>query len=301
MTDPLLLGVSGVLAILVAGTLASVPLAAIRARVVTWWILAALVGGAIALGALATQLLFALVSFVALREYLSLVPTRREDRPALLFAYAMVAVSYGLIALDQYVMFLVAIPVYGLLALPAVMVLNGRTEGYLAAAGIIVFGLQLTVYALGHAALLMNTPAGEAPSGGAGLLFLLLVATALNDVAQYVCGRLVGGRKILPRISPNKTWAGFVGGTTVTALAIVLLAPVFTALPAAGIAVLAVLLPVAGFAGDVTMSAVKRDLGVKDASKLLPGHGGALDRLDSLTFTAPLFFHVVAYSASERF
>lgn len=301
LPTPLLFGFGAILVVLVIAALTSIKLANIRSRVITWWIIVAVIGGAIVLGPNAVALVFALISFVALREYLSLVPTRREDRPALLVAYAVVPAAYALIVLDLYGIFLVAIPVYAFLLMPAILVLNGRTNGYLAAAGIIHWGLVITVFNIGHVALLMQAPEAEAPAGGAGLVFLLLVATALNDVFQYIAGRSIGGRKIMPRISPNKTWAGFVGGWIGTAALIAVLAPIYTPLPLVGIAILCILLPVAGFAGDVTMSAIKRDLGVKDTAKLLPGHGGALDRLDSLTFTAPLYFHVFAFFSSERF
>ncbi len=298
---PLLYGFAAILAILVVASLAAIRLKGIRSRTATWWVIALLVGGGLLAGQGAVVLLFAVISFVALREYLSLAPTRREDRAALLLAYVVVPIAYLFIALDWYGITLVAIPVYAFLLMPAVLVLNGRTSGYLASAGILHWGLVVTVYNLGYAPMLMNVPDVEAPSGGAGLLFFLLVVTSLNDVFQYIAGRLIGGRKILPKVSPNKTWAGFVGGVLGTGAVIVLLSPAFTGLPFWPTAILAVLLPVAGFAGDVTMSAVKRDLGVKDTSKLLPGHGGILDRVDSLTFTAPLTFHVFAFFASERF
>ncbi|MEO1105557.1 MAG: phosphatidate cytidylyltransferase, partial [Pseudomonadota bacterium] len=298
---PLLVGFAVILAVLVVASFAAIRLAGIRARVATWWVIAALVGTAVLAGQAAVVVLFGLISFMALREYLSLAPTRREDRPALLLAYAIVPIAYAFIALDWYVMSLVFIPVYAFLALPALLVLNGRTSGYLAATGILYWGIVVTVYNLGFAALLVNVPDGEAPAGGAGLLFFLLVVTSLNDVFQYICGRLIGGPRIMPSISPNKTWAGFLGGWALTAAVIVAVAPFFTGLGWLAVAILAALLPVAGFAGDVTMSAIKRDLGVKDASKLLPGHGGVLDRVDSLTFTAPLMFHVFAFYGSVRF
>lgn len=297
----LLYGFAGILMILVVASGASIWLSSLRARVATWWVIAVLIGGGILAGQLVVVVLFAIISFMALREYLSLAPTRREDRPALLFAYAVVPIAYLFIGLDWYGITLVAIPVYAFLLMPAILVLNGRSSGYLAAAGILHWGLVVTVYNLGYAPMLMNVPDSEAPAGGAGLLFFLLVVTSLNDVFQYIAGRLIGGPKILPSISPNKTWAGFLGGMVGTAIVVVALSPALTGLAAVPTAILAILLPVAGFAGDVTMSAIKRDLGVKDTSKLLPGHGGVLDRVDSLTFTAPLTFHVFAFFASARF
>jgi len=129
----------------------------------------------------------------------------------------------------------------------------------------------------------------------------LIVATEFNDVLQYVWGKLLGRRKILPKVSPNKTWEGFLGGWASTAALIWFVGPLFAPLEGVSLAVMAAVLPVAGFAGDVTMSAVKRDLGVKDTSQLIPGHGGLLDRIDSLTFTAPVYFHLLAFFAFVRF
>jgi phosphatidate cytidylyltransferase len=134
-----------------------------------------------------------------------------------------------------------------------------------------------------------------------GLVFLLLVATEANDVFQYVCGKLFGRHKIVPRVSPNKTWEGFIGGWLLTAAMLLFAGPLFTPLTGWGLWIVAVLLPVAGFAGDVTFSAIKRDIGVKDTSNYIPGHGGVLDRIDSLTFTAPVYFHLLAHFALKTY
>jgi phosphatidate cytidylyltransferase len=139
------------------------------------------------------------------------------------------------------------------------------------------------------------------PAGPAGLVLLLLLATGFNDVAQYVWGKALGRRKIMPTVSPNKTWEGFLGGWVSTSLLIWFVGPLLSPLSGWGLAVVAATLPLAGFAGDVTMSAIKRDIGVKDTSDLIPGHGGLLDRVDSLTFTAPLYFHLLAFFAVDHF
>jgi phosphatidate cytidylyltransferase len=119
-------------------------------------------------------------------------------------------------------------------------------------------------------------------------------------VAQYVWGKLFGRHKILPTVSPNKTWEGFLGGWATTGALIWFIGPIFAPLAGLQLAIMAILLPLAGFAGDVTMSAVKRDIGVKDTSHLIPGHGGLLDRIDSLTFTTPLYFHLMTFFALHR-
>ena len=183
----------------------------------------------------------------------------------------------------------------------AAMAWIGRTDGYLATVGIVHWGTVVCVYNIGYIAFLMRVPDGEAPAGGAGLVFFLIFITQLNDVAQYCWGKALGKHKITPKVSPNKTWEGAIGGWLTTAAVFFWLAPYFTPLSPVHAAIMGIVVPMFGFFGDITMSAVKRDIGVKDTSKLIPGHGGVLDRLDSLTFAAPVYFHLLAYFAIERF
>tara|TARA_R110002051_G_scaffold76049_1_gene139018 strand:+ start:1130 stop:2095 length:966 start_codon:yes stop_codon:yes gene_type:complete len=307
---PLLWGFGAVFAVLVAASILVLILPILkpardwrelRLRVWSWWAMIALLAGALALGWVAVTLLFAAIAFVALREFLSLAPLRREDRLVVLFAYFTIPLSFGLIALGWYGVYLVAIPVWFFMATPFLMAIGGQTKAYLATVATITWAVIVCVYNLGVIPLLMRAPEESGTAGVAGMVFLLLLATEANDVLQFCCGKLFGRHKIIPAISPNKTWEGFIGGWILTAGMIWLLAPVFTPMTGFPVLILAVLLPVAGFAGDVTMSAVKRDLGVKDTSRLIPGHGGLLDRIDSLTFTAPLFFHLMAYYALDKY
>jgi phosphatidate cytidylyltransferase len=304
-------GLAGVLAILTLGALAAALLPRLqpgkdytnlRQRVNSWWVMVALLAVALALGWQTTVLLFTVISFLALREFLSLAPSRREDRLVMLMAYLAIPVNYFFISIDRYGIYLVFIPVYMFMAVPFLMACFGQTRGYLATAATFHWGLVTCVYGLGFAAFLMRTPLSEPlPAGPAGLVFLLLFATEANDVAQYVWGKLLGKRKIMPKVSPNKTWEGFIGGWVTTTALIWFIGPIFAPLSGLGLATVALSLPLAGFAGDVTMSAIKRDIGVKDTSALIPGHGGMLDRADSLTFTAPLYFHLLAFFSLQRF
>jgi phosphatidate cytidylyltransferase len=274
----------------------------LKPRMQSWSLIVGVLAAALLAGAGVFILLFALVSFVALKEFLTLAPTRKEDRIVLLLAYLAVPVTYLSVWADEYILFLVLVPVYLFTLMAFAMALGGRTEKYLATAGIVYWGVVVCVTNLGYVPLLMQVPLAEAgPAGPAGLVLFVLLVTQLNDVAQYAWGKSFGRRKILPTVSPNKTWEGAIGGGATTAVAILVLGPLVTPLHGVGLWLLAVGLPIAGFAGDVTMSAIKRDLGVKDTGTLLPGHGGALDRLDSLTFTAPLFFHILAFFAVEHF
>ena len=314
VTSPLGFGFAAVLALLILGTLAAIILpraqpgkwADLAPRMRSWWVIAILVGGALLLGWQATAALFALISFLALKEFLTLAPTRKEDRLIVFLAYVSVALNYGLIFADflfkdSYQVYVVFIPVYAFLVAAATMAWIGRTDGYLATVGIVHWGTVVCVYNIGYIAWLMRTPDTQAPAGAAGLVFFLLFITQLNDVAQYCWGKALGRTKITPRVSPNKTWEGAIGGWVTTAGVFYLLAPYFTPLAPMEALIAGVLVPMAGFFGDITMSAIKRDIGVKDTSRLLPGHGGVLDRLDSLTFAAPVYFHLLAYFAIERF
>ena len=304
---PLMWGLAGVLAVLAAGALASVVLPRLRPgrdyrnlqqRTASWWVMAAMLVTGLLLGWIATTLLFAYISFLALREFLSLAPMSREDRPLIWVAYLTIPLNYGFVLANRYGIYLVFVPVYVFIAVPFLMACIGQTRGYLTRSAVFHFGVVTCVYALGYIPLLMRVPRSDAPeAGAAGLVFLLLFATEANDVLQYVCGKLFGRRKIIPKVSPNKTWEGFLGGWALTAILILLTGPWLTPLRGLGLWTVAVTLPVAGFAGDVTMSAVKRDIGVKDTSSYIPGHGGVLDRLDSLIFTTPLYFHLLAFFA----
>jgi len=308
------LGLALVLALLVLGTIAALALPAMQPgkwtdlgpRMRSWWVMAVLVGGALLLGWQATAILFAIISFLALKEYLTLAPTRKEDRLIVLLAYLAVFLNYALIFTDglfedSYQIYVVFTPVYVFLTAAAVMAWIGRTDGYLATVGIVHWGTVACVYNIGYIAYLMRVPDAQTPAGGAGLVFFLIFITQLNDVAQYCWGKALGRRKITPKVSPNKTWEGAIGGWITAALVFYLLAPYFTPLQPLDAAIMAVIVPMAGFFGDITMSAVKRDIGVKDTSHLIPGHGGVMDRLDSLTFAAPIYFHLLAFFALERF
>ena len=270
--------------------------AELGARVNSWWIMAGVFAAAMALSRTLSLVFLAFVSFLALKEYLSLIPTRRADRRVLFWAYLAIPAQYYWVAIGWYGMFIIFIPVWLFLLLPLRMVVIGETAGFLRAAGSLQWGLMLTVFNLSHMAFLLALPEARNPAGGgAGLVLFLMFLTQFNDVAQYVWGKTLGRHKIIPRVSPKKTWEGFLGGVATTTLAAWLLAPYLTPLTGWEAPVAGLLIGLAGFVGDVNISALKRDLGIKDSGSLIPGHGGVLDRLDSLTFTAPLFFHFLYY------
>lgn len=265
------------------------------ARMRSWWWIAAIFSVALFAGRVGAAWLFGLISYIAFKEYISMIPTRRADHRVLFWAYVAIPLQYYWVASAWYGMFIIFIPVFVALFLPMRMVLLGATDGFIRAAGTLNWGLMTTVFGLSHAAYLLALPDGVAPAGGSGLLLFLVLLTQLNDIAQYLWGKLIGGPRVVPKVSPGKTWAGLLGGVATTTLLAWLLGPLLTPLTGGYLLLAGVMIGVFGFVGDITVSAVKRDLGIKDTGRLLPGHGGMLDRVDSLTYTAPLFFHYLYF------
>lgn len=265
----------------------------LNARIKAWWAMVAVFAIAFAFGKAVTILLFAFTSFYCLREFISLTPTRPSDHYAVAAAfYIFIPLQYWLLWIEWLTMLTILIPVYAFLLLPVLSVIRGETQDFLLRTAKIQWGLMLTVFCISHAPalLLVNIPDYR----NVYLLFFLVTVVQLSDVFQYVFGKLFGRHKIAPNVSPSKTVEGFVGGglaATAVGAGLFWITP-FTPPEAAGMALVIVL---AGFCGGLVLSAVKRSLGAKDWGTMIEGHGGALDRMDSVTFAAPLFFHMVNY------
>jgi len=298
----------GLLAALVLGTVtgrllalrarteaARATVANMNARIKAWWVMSVVFSIALLTGRVGSVVLFALLSFLALREFITLIDSSRADHRALLVAFFLATpAQYVLVVTEWYGLFAIFIPVYVFLLIPAVLAVIGETRDFLGRTATIQWGLMICVYAISYApALLLLDIPGY--GGREALLLLYLVAVVqLSDVLQYVFGKLFGRHKIAPNVSPNKTWEGFVGGVlcaTLIGTALYWATP-FTPLEAAAMSLLVTLV---GFLGGLVMAAIKRDRGVKDYGALIPGHGGVLDRIDSLTFAAPVFFHVTRF------
>ena len=265
----------------------------LNARIKAWWVMVAVFAVAFVFGKAVTLLLFAFVSFYALREFLSLTPTHPSDHRAIAAAfYIFLPLQYWLIWIDWLTMLTILIPVYAFLLLPVLSVTRGVTGDYLSRIAKIQWGLMLAVFCISHAPALLILDVGETPP--IQLLFFLITIVQLSDVLQYVAGKLFGRTKLAPNVSPSKTVEGLVGGglaATGVGAALWWITP-FSPIEAAGMAAAIV---AAGFLGGLVLSAVKRSLGAKDWGTMIEGHGGALDRMDSVTFAAPLFFHLVNY------
>jgi phosphatidate cytidylyltransferase len=267
----------------------------LNARIRAWWVMVAVIAACFALGDVATVVLFAIASAFALREFVTLTPTRRGDHLALVVCfYVLIPVQYWLIGDNWYNLFAIFLPVYGFLLLPVLTAVSGDTEQFLERVTKIQWGLMITVYCISYAPalLLLDVPGYK----GQDLLLLiyLLLVVQISDVLQYVFGKLLGRRKIAPNVSPSKSVEGFLGGglsAVAIGSALWWVTP-FTPWQACAMAAVIV---GAGFLGGLALSAVKRSLGAKDWGSMIHGHGGMLDRLDSVSFAAPVFFHLTRY------
>jgi phosphatidate cytidylyltransferase len=267
----------------------------LNARVKAWWLMAAVLSLALLAGKTGVIVLFAFASFIALREYATIAPTRRGDHLGLALAFFVVTpFQYVLVWLEWYGMYSVFIPVYAFLVMPTFSALRGDVPNFMQRTATLQWGLMICVFCISHVPALLTLKIPGYEIGNAFLLVFLILVVQSSDVLQYVWGKLFGRTKIAPEVSPSKTVAGFVGGVacaTLLGAALWWITP-FTPLQAAAISLAIALM---GFLGGLVMSAIKRDRGVKDWGALIEGHGGMLDRLDSVCFSAPIFFHIVRY------
>ena len=267
----------------------------INARIRAWWLMALVFGVSVATGAIGSILLFTVISFLALREFVTLAPTAAGDHRALFWCFFVATpLEYFLIWIGWYGLFSILIPVYVSIFVAVRIVLAGDTQRFLERTATTQWGLMICVYFVSYvpALLMLQIPGYEGQN--AALIFFLVLVVQLSDVLQYVWGKSVGKRLVAPSISPNKTWEGLVGGivsATVAGAALWWATP-FSPVQAA---VMALVVTMMGFAGGLIMSAIKRDRGLKDYGSLIEGHGGVLDRIDSLCFAAPVFFHMTRF------
>lgn len=289
---------SAIVAVLKARQPAGKPsnvIANLDARVRAWWVMVAIFTIALFTGGIGSVVLFALTSFFALREFITLTPTRPGDHRSLFWVFfVVVPAQYYLVATRWYGLFSIFIPVYVFLFIPIRCALAGDCERFLERTAKIQWAVMICVYCVSHVpALLMLEIPGFVGANARLLLFFVLVVQ-ISDVLQYVWGKLFGRHKIAPTLSPNKTVEGFVGGVlSATAIG----AALWWATPFAPwqAALLSLAITLMGFFGGLVMSAIKRDRGVKDYGTLIEGHGGVMDRIDSICFAAPVFFHLVRY------
>lgn len=306
MNDPeLLYLVGGVVAVLLVSTVItrllvrrndeSPVLANLRQRVNAWWWMMLVFSLSLALGRGGVFGLYTILSFLALREFITLAPTPRGDHRTLTWVFFLILPLHYLFAwAPWYGMYLIWIPVYAFVFIPIRSALAGDTVRFLERTSRIQWGVLTCVYFLSHLPMLLYLPIKGYEGQNAKLLFFVVLVTQISDVMQYVFGKMFGKHKIAPRVSPSKTREGLLyGGAAATLIGTGLWWATPFPLPVA--AAMSALLVMAGFFGGLVMSAVKRSLGAKDWGRGIPGHGGVLDRLDSLLFAGPIFFHITGY------
>ncbi|MCW1885759.1 phosphatidate cytidylyltransferase [Luteolibacter flavescens] len=306
MKDPeLLYLVGGVVAVLLIATLITriligrsgetAVLVNLRQRVNAWWWMMIVFCSSLALGKSGVFWFYGLLSFLALREFITLSPTPRGDHRTLTWVFFLILpLHYIFAGAPWYGMFLIWIPVYAFVFIPIRSALAGDTERFLERTARIQWGVLTCIYFLSYLPMLLYLPIEGYHGQNAKLLFFVVLVTQISDVMQYVFGKLFGKTKIAPKVSPSKTREGLLyGGAAATLIGTSLWwATPFTPVEAA---IMSIVLVASGFFGGLVMSAVKRSLGAKDWGRGIPGHGGVLDRLDSLLFAGPIFFHIVGY------
>jgi len=267
----------------------------LNARIRAWWVMVAVFALAMATGGIGSIILFGLTSFLALREFITLTPTRHGDHRALFWAFFVVLpLQYYLIAIKWYGFFSIFIPVYAFLIMPFRSAAAGDCENFLERTAKIQWGLMICVYCVSYVPALLSLDIPHFTGQNAKLMFYFVLVAQISDVLQYVWGKTLGRHKIAASVSPNKTVEGFFGGVICATLigAGLWWATPFTPWQSAGMSLVITFM---GFGGGLVMSAIKRDRGVKDYGNLIEGHGGVMDRIDSLCFAAPIFFHLTRY------
>ena len=279
----------------------------------TWWMLAIAVSAGLLAGRPGICLLLTIASCIAWFEITRMFGPRAEDKLAIRAGYGLIVINYLLIMFGSFSLFVVFLPLSSLFFLAVCLLIKDESKGYIQSAGGLLWGIMFLGYGVSHAAALLILPSSSyGPLGPVGWFLFLVILTETDDIFQAIIGRLFGSHKrhpITPVISPNKTWEGFFGGMLVIVILAPIIAPWLTTLgqqagpfslseslqPWVTPILAAILISFAGFFGDINMSAIKRDAGVKDSSKLLPGMGGVIDRVDSLSMTGPVFVYFLIW------
>ena len=280
-------------------------------RVTSWLTICVMLVIALMLHRSVTIALFGFVSFWALREFITMTPTRRGDHRTLFWVlFGFTPLQYVLVGIDNYDLFTIVIPVYASLFIPARIAFAGDHKRFLERTAKIQFGLLICVYSLSHAAALLNlklakwnsdTGVWEAwengPNDTYGLLFFFIAIVQVSDILHFLWDRLFGRHVIAPAVNATKTWEGLLGAACCTSLVGMVIQVVLPVTPFTwwGAGFMALIISIMASSGSMTMSAIKRDRGVKEHGTLVLGHAGVLDRIDSVCFSAPIFFHLTRF------
>jgi len=280
-------------------------------RVTSWLTICVMLVIALMLHRSVTIALFGFVSFWALREFITMTPTRRGDHRTLFWVlFGFTPLQYVLVGIDNYDLFTIVIPVYASLFIPARIAFAGDHKRFLERTAKIQFGLLICVYSLSHAAALLNLKLAKwnsdkgvweawenGPNDTYGLLFFFIAIVQVSDILHFLWDRLFGRHVIAPAVNATKTWEGLLGAACCTSLVGMVIQVVLPVTPFTwwGAGFMALIISIMASSGSMTMSAIKRDRGVKEHGTLVLGHAGVLDRIDSVCFSAPIFFHLTRF------
>jgi len=287
----LALGAGSILALSLAGRLRPELRRELWLRLGSWCVLAPLMIVPILLGKFWVIAAVTVLGLACYREYARATGLFREHLVSAIVAAGILVVN--LASADHWYGFFVALTplCFGFIAIASIPL--DRPQGYVQRVGLGIYGFFLFGAALAHFGYMANDP-NYRP-----LMLMLLLAVGLNDVGAFCFGKTIGGPKLVPHTSPNKTISGAVGALVCTTTVVALLGhAVFagtimdTPLILIG---LGLIVSVAGQLGDLMLSSIKRDIGIKDMGQAIPGHGGILDRFNSLLLVAPSAFHYINY------
>lgn len=280
-----------VAALVAAGRLAPKTQNELRQRLLSWWVLAPLMLGPVLLGAAWVFVAVLALSLACYREFARATGLFREHFTSGLVVLGILATTFA--AVDHWYDLFAAMLPLGVVAIAGIAVVADEPRGYVQRTALAVFAFAFFGAGFGHLAYFANDVEFRP------LILFVLIAVELNDVFAYVSGRLFGRRKLVPQTSPNKTWGGAIGALVLTTTFVVLVGPIVLAGRPVGqgthLLLLGLLIGVAGQLGDLVLSAIKRDVGIKDFAATIPGHGGLLDRFDSLVLVAPAAFHLIGF------
>jgi phosphatidate cytidylyltransferase len=253
-----------------------------------------LIGLAMLTGKIGVTVLFAFASFAALREFLTLTTKAQADHLSLALAFFVIMpLQYFFVAMEWSGLYAIFIPVYAFLLLPIVSALRGNANRFLIRVAETQWGLMITVYCVSHVPALMNLNIAGQGDRAILLVTFLVMVVQLGDLLEYFFGRRFGRTKIAAGLSP-KTWEGVACGV-ISAMLIGGLLSWITPFGLWGAMAMAGIASLTGMFGNIVVTAIKRDRGVKDWSHLIPGQGGFVDQLDSVIFAAPIFYHLTKF------
>jgi phosphatidate cytidylyltransferase len=261
-----------------------------------WLMMVPIIAVSLFAGQTAVICFFAIISIVAFTEYARATGLHRELTMTFISLAGIIGIAVVALARDPttgepgwYGLFM-ALPVFMIAALLLASILRNRPEGQLKSVALALFGFLYIGWMFGHIAFLANT------RNAYGYLLYLIFAVELNDIAAFTCGKLFGRRPLCTKVSPWKTREGALGAVLISALFPLTVRFALSDFSALECVVAGLIVGVGGHLGDLAISVIKRDIGIKDMGTLIHGHGGVLDRIDSLIYTAPLFFHFTRYT-----